>query len=294
MNNLALCESKSLREEQLREVSQDRALEILDKAKALVMAIHQGSGVATTQQIAGYFEVSIETIQSTVKSNRLELQSDGLRLASGRELKDVLSVIDKSDSPPTLTLWTPRSALRCGMLLRDSEVAKQVRTILLDTISQKVSLQKLEGQFRSEVSIKSIDEAATVLGKRFGSAYEQRFLIQNIKKHQPSFDLPSIEPQESASLPTTKALLTPTQIAKELGLFCKSKPENPSPQKVNKLLEQLGYQTKIAGVWSATDKAINLNLVDRKPVSTKSSTQQDQMLWSADIIPILQEHTLKC
>jgi phage antirepressor YoqD-like protein len=37
-----------------------------------------------------------------------------------------------SDKIPSLTTWTPRSALRLGMLLRDSAIAKQVRTLLLD------------------------------------------------------------------------------------------------------------------------------------------------------------------
>jgi hypothetical protein len=41
MNNLALCESQSLREEQIEGLSHDKALETLNKAKALVMAVHQ-------------------------------------------------------------------------------------------------------------------------------------------------------------------------------------------------------------------------------------------------------------
>lgn len=98
-------------------------------------------------------------------------------------------------------------------------------------------------------------------------------------------------PEELASLPTAKALLTPTQIADRLDLNYKT--GKPNPQAVNKLLEDLGYQTKIDGTWSATDKAIELNLCDRKPIETESRTQKDQLLWSIDIIAILQEYTAR-
>jgi hypothetical protein len=292
VNNLALCESISLREEQLKEVSQDRALEILDKAKALVMAIHQGVGVATTEEVAKYFEVSIEAVSKVVQRHRSELNSDGLKVIQGKILKEHKDLMSLCDGKARLITWNPRSMLRCGMLLRDSEVAKQVRTTLLDIASNKNSVENLERQFLPEMSLKQIDEYATIMGKRFGAAYEQQVLIQTIQKFYPDFPIIPPKPEELASLITAKALLNPTQIAKELGLLCKAKPYNPSGEKANKLLEQLGYQIKISGTWSATDKAIDANLVDRKPVSTGSSTQKDQMRWSADIIPILQEYTV--
>ena len=154
------------------------------------------------------------------------------------------------------------------------------------------SIDKLERQFLPEVSIKSIDEAATVFGKRFGSGYEQRFLVQNIAKFHSHLAIPPAAPDELVSLPTAKALLTPTQIAEQLGLFCKSNAKSGDARSVNKLLEKLGYQTKIDGVWSATDKAIDLNLCDRKPVETGSRSQKDQLIWSVDVVVILQEHAI--
>lgn len=152
--------------------------------------------------------------------------------------------------------------------------------------------QWLEVSAAPKPKLSEIKQAGKIYCGVFGKAYEQRYIQQQVEKHYPA--LAGFNPlvAEQVSLPTAKALLTPTQIAKELGLFCKTKPENPSPQKVNKLLERLGYQTKVAGVWGATDKAIAANLADRKPVSTASSSQQDQLLWSADIIAILKEHVL--
>jgi hypothetical protein len=179
MNNLALCESQSLREEQIEGLSHDKALETLNKAKALVMAVHHGTGVATTEQVAEYYEVSPETVSSLVKSHRKEFESDGLRVIQGKELLEHKSKLHLCSNNSRLTTWTPRSMLRCGMLLRDSEVAKQVRSVILDITDRQGTVEKLERQFLPDVPIKSIDEAAVMLGKRFGAAYEQRFLTSS-------------------------------------------------------------------------------------------------------------------
>jgi hypothetical protein len=71
------------------------------------------------------------------------------------------------------------------------------------------------------------------------------------------------------------------------------KSERGDAMKINSLLKQLGYQEAIGGRWSATQKAIDLKLVDRKPVDTNSRTQKDQLVWSSDILPILSEHLVK-
>jgi phage regulator Rha-like protein len=126
-----------------------------------------------------------------------------------------------------------------------------------------------------------------------GKAYADRWLAQMHQKWYPALVGDAPKPEESASLPTAKALLTPTQIAEQLGLYCKSNAKSGDARRVNKLLQELGYQTKIDGVWSATDKAIDLNLCDRKPIDTGSRTQKDQLMWSADILVILQEHTVE-
>jgi hypothetical protein len=144
MNDLILLESASARNEKLSALSQDLALKHLNKAKSLLMAMWQGTGVATTQQMAEYYEVPIDTVQTVIKNNRDELESDGLKKLNAKELKALrslgLSDLDIPDSTTVLTIWTPRSALRLGMLLRDSAIAKQVRTLLLD-LAQSVPQQ---------------------------------------------------------------------------------------------------------------------------------------------------------
>ena len=43
-----------------------------------------------------------------------------------------------------VAIWTPRAALRLGMLLRDSEVAKAVRTSLLNSVERVIPAQAQE------------------------------------------------------------------------------------------------------------------------------------------------------
>ncbi len=132
--SIALTESASLRSQQIDRYSNDDSLDTLSKAKALVMAVWKGQKVATTEQIAEYYEVPEETIKTIAKRNRDELESDGLKTLSGKELKEVKFNMNLCDSTSRLLLWSPRSALRVGMLLRDSEVAREVRNVVLDIV----------------------------------------------------------------------------------------------------------------------------------------------------------------
>lgn len=84
----------------------------------------------TTDMVASFYEVPIETIKTVVKRNREELDDDGL------------TVIDREDfalrfnlNPGRVSafmLYPRRAVLRIAMVLRDSPVARQVRDYLLD------------------------------------------------------------------------------------------------------------------------------------------------------------------
>jgi hypothetical protein len=151
MNELVLLESRTARQDRLTDVNDDRALETINKAKALLMAMWQGTGIATTEQMAEYYEVHNDTVKKVYQRNREELDLDGVKTLKGQVLKDYFKsisetrMVDGGDmmSPTgtrinsSLLIWTPRAALRLGMLLRDSLVAQQVRTILLDVAEQQ-------------------------------------------------------------------------------------------------------------------------------------------------------------
>lgn len=127
-----LIESKAARDGQLTKITHEAATDTLSKAKALVFALWQGTGAATTEQMAEYYDVPTETVRTVFKRHRDELDSDGVKVLRGKALSEAKFIMNLAPSTDKITIWTPRAALRLGMLLRDSEVAKQVRTVLLD------------------------------------------------------------------------------------------------------------------------------------------------------------------
>jgi phage antirepressor YoqD-like protein len=126
---LALTESRTLRQQHATRT------DVLDKVKALLLlpdGVH-----ATVEMVAEYFEVSVDTIKSAVKDHRAELEANGYRVLKGADLrrfvrshKDLANLIDPMTRQ--LALFDRRAILNVGQLLREAEVARQVRTALLD------------------------------------------------------------------------------------------------------------------------------------------------------------------
>jgi hypothetical protein len=137
-DDLILIESQFARTKRMTGMTDSLAISNLNKAKALTMALYQGMGVATTEQMAEYYEVPVKTVQSCVFDNKDEFALDGLRVVKGEDLNALkniaISLKEIPESTTILTIWTPRAALRLGMLLRDSAIAKAVRTVLLDIV----------------------------------------------------------------------------------------------------------------------------------------------------------------
>lgn len=124
-----LLESKAARNGQLTQFSHEAASDVLSKAKALVFALWQGTGAATTQQMAEYYEVPVDAVESVLRRHRNELKPDGLIILTGNRLKTFKQLSAKltESNAGSMTIWTPRAALRLGMLLRGSQ-ASQKRT----------------------------------------------------------------------------------------------------------------------------------------------------------------------
>ncbi len=125
INETALLESKALRNGVLERT------EVLDRVKTLSL-LPDGMHV-TTAMVATYFEVGLEAIKSLVKDHRAELEINGYRLLAGEELRSLKDLSRIQSRTASLALFSRRAVLNVAMLLRDSEVARQVRTYLLDT-----------------------------------------------------------------------------------------------------------------------------------------------------------------
>ncbi|MFJ9625938.1 hypothetical protein [Streptomyces sp. NPDC101181] len=147
---VALLESRALRDEQLGRV------DVLDKVKSLAL-LPDGIHVRT-EDVARYFEVSTEVIKKVTFRHRAEMEESGLTVLRGSELRvfqrDMQSLWGGGqESYPQaatqLRLYTRRTVLNVAMLLRDSDVARCVRTYLLDA----------EGELRTQYA--SLDRRVT-------------------------------------------------------------------------------------------------------------------------------------
>lgn len=144
-------ESSLLDDRQLRDKCVGR-YEVLDKVKELLLL--PGEEIATQKQVASFYEVDEKAIEKVCVRHLDELGSDGMCTKKYTDLSNLHYVGLKTskgkvtftfengntyDYPTRGTKVFPRRAiLRVGMLLRDSDVAKEVRTQLLN-IEEKTS-----------------------------------------------------------------------------------------------------------------------------------------------------------
>lgn len=111
--------------------------EVLDKVGALA-SLPDGVN-ASTDQVAAFYEVPVESLMRLMRLMRLkrsELRSNGLVVLWGDELRAYKERF-KNDLPEQVlaakqvTLWTRRAVLCVGQLLTGSDVAERVRRYLL-------------------------------------------------------------------------------------------------------------------------------------------------------------------
>lgn len=126
----ALIESRALRDSVVGRT------EVLDKVKAPAL-LPDGVHV-TTQGVADYFAVHKDVIHKLRQRHTAELTENGLRTLRGSDLRrfevDNLSTSNSGypQGRAQLMLFTRRTVLNVAMLLRDSDIARRVRTYLLD------------------------------------------------------------------------------------------------------------------------------------------------------------------
>lgn len=127
MKEFEFIENKVMREEFVGR------MEVLDKIGNLLLL--PNTDYATTEQVAEYYKTTKDSIRQLKIRNEDELLSDGVKKMANKEIRGLFNRDNMSQLkiPPNGTLVFPKRAiLRVGMLLRDSEVAKEVRTTLLN------------------------------------------------------------------------------------------------------------------------------------------------------------------
>jgi phage antirepressor YoqD-like protein len=189
MNENELLLKRNLRDE----VMNDKQLEVLDKVK--VITTLKGTDLSITEQVANYYNVGTEAINSCVKRNKDELENNGLMLLKRSELANVFECPDwtfKSGKGKTevingetiinitntgLRLFSKRSILNIGMLLEESPIAKEIRTLLLDNHFQlqdvheklvngeEINIDKTSPTYFIDIETKLREQEKTIISK---------------------------------------------------------------------------------------------------------------------------------
>ena len=171
MTELNIVEDKALREQVAGRV------EVLDKVKELFLL--PVLEMMTVQQMAEYYEVEEEVIQKCYQRNKTEIDSDGVIKRTSKSIlgligQDVQLVKNKGYAEIFLSddvklrvphrgmkFFPKRAVLRVGMLLRDSEVAKEVRTQLLNTFEHATPEERVNEIDRELARVKASNKMLT-------------------------------------------------------------------------------------------------------------------------------------
>lgn len=114
------------------------AVENIAKSIGVVGMFFEGEYRFTKQMVADYYEVDISTIDRYLSNYSEELKHNGYVLSRGKQLKEFklqfAHLINEASKTTQLGLFDFRSFLNIGMLLTESEKAKQVRGFILDIV----------------------------------------------------------------------------------------------------------------------------------------------------------------
>lgn len=252
---------KSIREKCIENI------EILSKVKKLFLIPEME--VMTTKMVADYYEVDIETIQKCYQRNKEEIDSDGvvyktfkdflsghlvpIKTMKGKSIFSINENVFFEIPSRGILCFSQRAVLRIGMLLRDSKIAKEIRTQLLNTFENSTEEQKTS----------SIDEEMILqanVGKAYMSGNIEEFakasMEYNVYKNRYIIKLENENVELSKinkGLETENALLARktmewgnkpilNALIKKYALTCFNKSENKYPCAWNSLYRHVKYK----------------------------------------------------
>jgi hypothetical protein len=114
------------------------AVEAIQKALSIDAMFFDGQYCFTKQMVADFYEVDTSTIDRYLANYVDELKFNGYFLCKGKTLKEFKLqfglLINEATKTTVLGLFNFRAFLNIGMLLSESEKAKQVRSLILDIV----------------------------------------------------------------------------------------------------------------------------------------------------------------
>lgn len=172
--------------------------EVLEKVKNLLLL--PGTDLMSIDQVADYYEVSSQGIKNLYSQNREEIDEDGTKIlprdfyngstekSTSVEVKQT-SVTYTFENGQTVTInnrglkaFSRRAVLRIGMLLQQSEVAREVRNQLLN-IEEKTSTETKTEDIEEEQKLMLSVEMAVASGDANAVAIASANLVAFKNRH---------------------------------------------------------------------------------------------------------------
>ncbi|MEU4051339.1 hypothetical protein AB0F09_19330 [Streptomyces olivaceus] len=188
-NELVLTESRTMRAQ-----TADR-VDVLDKVKALTLlpdGLH-----ATNEMVASFYEVPVSTLDSLAAANRDELAENGRCVLKGAELKEFatplggVANLGVSSKARSLAIYSRRAVLNVGQLLTESDVARRVRTYLLDVEEIATPEQKataIEKAAEAEAQLRAIEVLSRIDGNTSYARSLSRHIAARMLGEEPELD----------------------------------------------------------------------------------------------------------
>ena len=258
MDEIVILESKSLREHYC---STDEYLGVLDRVGQL--ANLPGTSWATKDQVAEFYKVSIQTLETVIIRNKEEFLSDGYNILNKKDLENIH--FECFEIPNRgLAIFPRRAVLRAGLLLRDSDIAKEVRNYLLD-IEENVK----------NISVYQTQNKLAIMAEHLGFlAEEQARHAQEIKCH--AAQLAESSDQFLMQTQMIKAIVTEINTARErIG-----KLENRVDQKLERHERRLYALESRRGHFSQDSVYISTEQRETLQALVKASGKHPKTVWS--------------
>lgn len=119
------------------------AVDALQENLGFTGMLFEGEYRFTKKMVADFYEVEERTIERLLEEHGDELKYNGYILSRGKQLKEFklqfAPVINVGSKTTQLGLFNFRAVLNVGMLLTESEKAKQVRALILDIVISTIN-----------------------------------------------------------------------------------------------------------------------------------------------------------
>ena len=267
-NENQLLEQKELREKNLGRI------EVLDQVKELLLL--GDTDFATKEMVSRYYEIKLKTLESCIEDNQKEIENNGMRLYKRREILNLLKggIENNEIKIPNrgLILFSKRAILNVGMLLRDSDVAKEIRSRLLDIAHD------------SEVESGSIKTIITEIDE------ERSLMLERVEAEmQGDYDTVSIINAKLFAL-KNKRIEELENINKSITIH--STTIENSRSVINRLIRSISIRTKkpFATIWnefySKINYKLNINIKgrDKDKCTSWLDTLNESEIYQAEII----------